>query len=1499
MKIPNPTPRMQSHPASVKLSSIPGHLWLFLLLVAGLLGAVSAQAATMIWTNAPVDNYFNNTNNWVGRVAPGASNSSANADVAFFTSAIPISGIGGAGNAITNEFMRSLGGFVFDTATCGAYVFGNSTNDNFVQIRGIATVTTNFIVGPAVVNPINFNQPIRFVVPSSTNLRIDITNNATSPNATLFFAAITNSTASTRPLDFYLSGSNTGTNTIARIDDQVGGAGAIRIFKEGAGLWILSSSNDLPQKTSAGNPAVVYVEGGTLEVKDPGSLGVISAANLVVQNSGTLQIDGISLNNNGVTLRNGGTLKINGVSTNNGLYMGNAPGTSVTVATTGASDTLIVSTNTGGALDTVVHVNGPGTVVLDQLSTYLGKWSVDAGTLQLSNAAALGTGANANLNIAAGAIFDTTPIGATTCLLPGSLSANGAGTAVGSTASTIRAAVGGTVSMATGLRDITLTYNPATFTGDLTRPALYISQGTLSISGNAFIVNNTSGTALGVGTYRLIEQASGNITSGGGYAAIVLGSGLATGTVGTIQVTGGNVNLLVTAYTPQNLTWLGGLNNNAWDAAISVNWTNGLVGLLFNTADNVTFDATGVVNSSVVLSNTLVPGSVTVDTSAGNYTFGGNGLITGTAGLTKINSGTLAIQTVNTYRSGTVVSNGTLQVGVNDAVPCKGPGNVAVVSPGILDLNGFNDTINALTGNGTVNNAGAGAAVLTVGYNDNSGTFAGALQNSSGSLGLTKIGQGVETLSSASTYAGPTTVNAGILKVANINALGSGASPVTVNAGMLDANTDVNLDSLQASYSLSAVITNSTAATNTLIIRNTSTNTSTFDGLIVNGTTGRLRVLVTSGTFRMDGVLNTYSNGTYMAEGTTLAIGAISGSVATSGRAGTAEVIASNNVTINLATALSTAANMPNNVITVDGATVNFTSASLGNGFGGNFIGGLTATNVYTGQLTLTATTTAFSNFLGTVLFTNVISGTGTRWMPGTASLGGDNTRFVLLPNAGFFSRDGSGSIRLGSLEGSGSIGGPTFGGTATWIIGARNNDMVFSGGIYNGGTGNAGSAETNNSIVKAGTGKLTLDGGVFTNVWTPDGFIYYTNLLATNSFMQYAGPTIISNGILKLVVPIVLTNTIGGAAPTPITLASATAVLDATSMGYTSNEFDSDGITVTNCVRYTNGVIVIVTNQHLSGVGTIWGNVVADPGSVINPGYTALTRAANGTMVLTNGPSTGTLTVTTNLSIAGVVNVRLNRTNAVNSSRLAAQSFTISPTATLTVTNFGPALQGGEVFTLFNQPVTGFASISLPSIAPFTWTDNLAINGTLVVSLSTNPNLTALVITPAGALSPAFNSNTLSYATTFAYTNSAITVTPTDLYTTSTNKVIYNGVTNIVASGTASASLALNPNPGVTNVVKIEVTAQDGVNVKTYVVNVARLASLVRPQIANSFADGNLTLTWPVSNTTYRLQAQTNTTAVGITTNWVDWAGAKATNQVIVPIDQANGTVFFRLIYP
>jgi hypothetical protein len=64
--------------------------------------------------------------------------------------------------------------------------------------------------------------------------------------------------------------------------------------------------------------------------------------------------------------------------------------------------------------------------------------------------------------------------------------------------------------------------------------------------------------------------------------------------------------------------------------------------------------------------------------------------------------------------------------------------------------------------------------------------------------------------------------------------------------------------------------------------------------------------------------------------------------------------------------------------------------------------------------------------------------------------------------------------------------------------------------------------------------------------------------------------------------------------------------------------------------------------------------------------------------------------------------------------------------------------------------------------------------------------------------------------------------------------------------------------------------------------------------------AGGNsLQLSWPVDHKGWSLQAQTNSTDIGLGTNWFMVPGSGAVNEMTMPIDPANGSVFFRLVYP
>ena len=1138
------------------------------------------HAASQAWTNAPVNNAWNTAGNWVGNAVPGAINTSASVtDVATFTNAI-FNGIGSASNPITNDVNREIASIIFDGANCGAYVFGNSQADNYLNISQGGFIS----MSAAVVNPIMFNQGVVVRLPSSTNGRYNFTNNAVPPSAVLVMSAFTNTSASTRPMAITLAGSNTGTNTIIHIDNNNNASGAIQIFKEGPGLWILPTANDIVQKTSAGNVGGIFIEGGTLEVQDPGALGTITIPNLYVTNA-VLQADNITLNNAGITLRNGGIFRMNGIGMVNGITVSSISGNSATLATTSPSDILTVgstvNTLTSGAADSVLHIAGPGTVLFPQPANYAGKWSVDSGTNQISSQGALGTGPNLNIN--AGSTFDISPMGATVYTLDTkALSANGTGTGVGSTAANVSAAPGATIDF--GPKPITLTFTPTSFTGDTGHPALYCSSGALAFHGNTFTIVNASGTPLGLGTYQLVSQASGNISTVGAFVTLVNGAGLAPGCIAEITAVGGSLNMVVTAYTPKPLVWKGTdpTTPATWDRLVSQNWLSAGNPSTFNIYDSVTFNATGSAAPIVTLAGVMQPSSLLVDTSANDYTFtGANGQIAGSTSLIKINPGTLTLATANTYSGGTAISNGVIKLGIDEGISSAGvPGanDLTIVSPGVFDLNNFSNTVNGLNGNGTIDITGGGTSTLNIGLNNDNGVFSGNIQNTSGSLGIFKVGTGTETLSGSNSYVGPTLIDLGTLRVTNQYALGAGNSSVTDNNGTLDMQTSLIVSNLNGG----GFVINSSATSNLLTL----ITNSTFNGVI----SGKIGVYVAGGTLRLNAA-NTYSNGTYLGVGAGLAIG--SGS----SNPGPGPVVASNNAAIGMPSTSGTSPAFAPAVTTVDGATVTFTSASTANNYGNQFIGGPTATNVFTGGNGSIGGSLSFSNFLGTVVMTNG----SYRWF---ASIGGgDNTTFMLVGNGGMFARDPD-IIHVGALTGDGGAGGA--GGitgpsnpTATYWIGGKGNDSMYEGVISG-----------INNIVKVGPGTLTLDGASATQLATD--FLTFTNY-QYGPLISYTGNTTVSNGVLKVVVPNDLSSSPN------ITLATG-GILDANSMGTVSNFTDNLGNP--NSALSTNGVFNIAAfavggtspAQVVSGAGVIKTTGVINNGT-INPGFPGVA----GTLTLSN----------------------------------------------------------------------------------------------------------------------------------------------------------------------------------------------------------------------------------------------------------------------------------------
>jgi glucose/arabinose dehydrogenase len=71
----------------------------------------------------------------------------------------------------------------------------------------------------------------------------------------------------------------------------------------------------------------------------------------------------------------------------------------------------------------------------------------------------------------------------------------------------------------------------------------------------------------------------------------------------------------------------------------------------------------------------------------------------------------------------------------------------------------------------------------------------------------------------------------------------------------------------------------------------------------------------------------------------------------------------------------------------------------------------------------------------------------------------------------------------------------------------------------------------------------------------------------------------------------------------------------------------------------------------------------------------------------------------------------------------------------------------------------------------------------------------------------------------------------------------------------------------------------------------------LVALRLAFQRNGNQLDISWPPTGG--HLEAQTNSLSVGLGTNWGTVPGSAATNHVVVPLDQSNGSVFYRLAVP
>jgi fibronectin-binding autotransporter adhesin len=306
--------------------------------------------------------------------------------------------------------------------------------------------------------------------------------------------------------------------------------------------------------------------------------------------------------------------------------------------------------------------------------------------------------------------------------------------------------------------------------------------GSLTLLGTNTLTIHKLNSTLPPGIYPLINY-SGALSGGLNNFTV---AGL-DGTPLALTNPPGQIALVVKSVrAPANLVWKGGQNGNAWDLVTTSNFFNGAVQDFFVPQDSVTFNDSGAANTNVNLSGTLIASNVVVN-STSNYVFNGSGVISGTGGVTKTNSGTLTINNDNSYTGRTVIGGGVLEVndlsvagasGPLGAAPNSSPTNLVIYGGATLRFTGPQ----AYTDRGLTLQSGTNTLdVVTYGVLINcSGlvTGGGALQ---------KLGQGTFILGASNSYSGGTIIKAGVVQLATeaANQYGFGSGTVTLDGGIL------------------------------------------------------------------------------------------------------------------------------------------------------------------------------------------------------------------------------------------------------------------------------------------------------------------------------------------------------------------------------------------------------------------------------------------------------------------------------------------------------------------------------------------------------------------------------------------------------------------------------------------------------------------------------------------------------------------------------------------
>lgn len=535
---------------SFEILSVPARRFAGFTLAFALLSSQVLHATSGTWSSTS-SGTWSNTGNWSGGTVPGVADGGVttnNTDTATFSDT---TGGAGATVLVTLEADRNLESITFSHGVGNAHYTIGTTGGPSLLLTSTGTIQNSASEN----RTLTINAPL---VLEGNGGSYTFSSVGSTGGIIAIGGGVTGVSTSTNTTTLNINGTSTQANAISGSIGDGSGGGKLAISKSGAGTWILSGSNNYSGGTTItagtlqlGNDnalgtGILTLSGGTVTANGGAhSLGnnvaitttttVGGSNNLTFSGTFTNQLNSsarsLTVTNTGATTLSGPLITVGGGATNKMQF---TVGTSSTLTLSGvihddAADTHSVA----GSIVLLGGVGSGGALAMTNANSFTGGVTVTAGTLQIGNNSALGSGALSVASTTTVESVDATAHTLSNQLVNGTAASGGTYnfgaasaqtgnlTFTNSTAFNLGTGSGGTDTFAvnnTTTLDMTLSQNGTNTS------IIKSGTGTL-VLGSATGSNFSGGTSVNAGTLLVTGNTSSNSAIGSGALTVLKGAG--------------------------------------------------------------------------------------------------------------------------------------------------------------------------------------------------------------------------------------------------------------------------------------------------------------------------------------------------------------------------------------------------------------------------------------------------------------------------------------------------------------------------------------------------------------------------------------------------------------------------------------------------------------------------------------------------------------------------------------------------------------------------------------------------------------------------------------------------------------------------------------------------------------------------------------------------------------------------------------------------------------